>query len=295
MGVLGKGVAHGSCSLLHAVALGLGSSLALDLNVVAMVRDDEPKNPPSDPDGLLKSVVNTWKEAGHKLPADEVFWTIRSRIPPRQGLKSSAAVAVAALRALSESTKVDVEISDLIDMAGAAQLAAGVSITGSIDDAWAAATEGWKIVDPNVSASEGVLLEGDGPPSEDWTVLLIIRDDVRGEIDEGAFAWHQQGFEQALAALQEGNEIVALTCNGRSMAGVLNDPVGRRLSNDAFMNGARGAGITGSGPAVAIFVPSISQPTIERMVNMYENLKEVEKVITTTILNPVSNTEQEDE
>ena len=294
MAVLGKGIAHGACSLLHAAALGLGASLALDLNVVAMVRDDEPNNPPEDPDGLLDSIVEAWKKSGRKIPSDNVFWTIRSRIPPRQGLKSSAAVCIAAFRALMDATGEEMEIHEMIDMAGEAQLAAGVSITGSIDDAWAAATEGWKIVDPNVPASEGVLLEGDGPNSEDWSVLLVIRGD-RSEIpDQEVFLWHQQGFEQALNALQEEREIVALTCNGRSMAGVLNDPVGRRITNDSLMNGARGAGISGSGPAIAIFLPSISAPTVERLQNMLEKSNDVEKVILTSVLNPRTDDSSEE-
>ena len=45
---------------------------------------------------------------------------------------------------------------------------------------------------------------------------------------------------------------MALTWNGRGVIGALNDPRGRRLTNDAFVNGARAAGISGSGTAVAI-------------------------------------------
>ncbi len=287
MVVLGKGKAHGACSLLHAAALGLGASMALDLNTVAMVRDDAPKTPPKDPDGLLAAVVEAWLGAGNILPAEQVYWTIRSRVPSGQGLKSSAAVAVAALRALAESTGKNLAITELIDLAGTAQLASGVSITGSKDDAWAAATEGWKVIDPNVPAAEGVLLEGNGPVANDWTVILLLRGSRSEPPDAEAFLWHQQGFQRALTALESGEELVALTANGRSMAGVLDDTVGRRISNEAMMFGARAAGISGSGPAIAIFIPSISTPTIEKLQNHYENNGDVEKVIITKVLNPV--------
>ena len=287
MGVLGKGKAHGACSLLHAAALGLGASMALDLNTVAMVRDDEPKTPPDDPDGLLAAVVEAWLGAGNILPAEQVYWTIRSRVPSGQGLKSSAAVAVAALRALAESTGKNLAITELIDLAGTAQLASGVSITGSKDDAWAAATEGWKVIDPNVPAAEGVLLEGNGPVADDWAVIILLRGKRSERPDAEAFLWHQQGFQRALTALESGEDLVALTANGRSMAGVLDDSLGRRISNEAMMLGARAAGISGSGPGIIAFIHAMSKPTIEHLQNLYENNDDIEKVIITKVLNPV--------
>jgi shikimate kinase len=252
-----------------------------------MVRDDVPNTPPDDPDGLLAAVVEAWRGSGYILPVEQVYWTIRSRVPSRQGLKSSAAVAVAALRALADATEQEIAITDLIDMAGTAQSAAGVSITGSKDDAWAAATEGWKVIDPNVPAAEGVLLEGSGLVADDWTVILLLRGKRSKRPDAEAFLWHQQGFQRALSALENGEELVAMTANGRSMAGVLDDLAGRRLSNEAMMFGARAAGISGSGPAIAVFIPSVSTPTIERLQDLYEKDDAIEKVIFTKVKNPI--------
>ena len=50
------------------------------------------------------------------------------------------------------------------------------------------------------------------------------------------------------------------------------------------MNGARAAGITGSGPALAIFAPSISRSTIDRLHNWYQKYDDVE-IMETTIIN----------
>ena len=74
---------------------------------------------------------------------------------------------------------------------------------------------------------------------------------------------------KALTALQEDHPIFALTWNGRSMAGVLNDQLGRRLSNDAFTNGARGSGISGSGNSIVIFSPTVSKPILHRLEEWY--------------------------
>ena len=270
MAVLGKGTANGGCSLLHAAGLNIGATLALDLPAKVTLIDKEPRNPVNDPDGLLNSVIEAWTQAGHKLPvADELHWVVRTKIPPKQGLKSSAAVGIAALKALCEATESVLPNSDLVEMCANAQIAAGITLTGSVDDAWAAIEPGWKLVDPTLPAAEGLLLEGWGPIAEDWRVMIITRESREQMPDPEAFAWHQQGFQQALNALEQGNELVAITWNGRMMAAVTGDAVGRHIANDAAMQGARSAGISGSGPAIVIFVPANSTTSYERIMKIY--------------------------
>ena len=285
MAVIGSGSANGGCSLLHAAGLGYGASLALDLPVRVKLLDKESKRELDDPDGLLEQVVSSWKSAGHSLPGKDFFWSVKSKIPPRQGLKSSAAVSIAAIKALCDATETELENADIVDISASAQLAAGVSITGSYDDSWAALEGGWKLIDANAEdARSGLLLESQGPSSEDWKVILIIRGDREEKPVLEDFTFHQQAFSQALTALQEGKELVALTWNGRGVVGALNDPTARRLTNDAFVNGARAAGMSGSGPAIAIFFPAISQPSIDRILRWYNKFDDVE-IIETTVIN----------
>lgn len=285
MAVLGTGTANGGCSLLHAAGLGYGASLALDLPVKVRILDKKSRRDVEDPDGLLEQIVIAWKNAGLKLPTDEIFWSIKSEIPPRQGLKSSSAISVAAIRALCDATDSTLDNAVIVDIAAAAQLAAGVSITGSFDDSWAAIEGGWKLVDTNAeSAQQGLLLESEGPKSEDWKVLILLRGDRDERPALEDFTFHQQAFSQALTALQDGKDLVALTWNGRGVVGALNDQSGRRLTNDAFVNGARAAGISGSGPAIVIFAPAISTPTIERLIRWYEKFDDME-IIETSVIN----------
>ena len=285
MAVLGSGTANGGCSLLHAAGLGYGATLALDLPVKVRLLDKMPKRELLDPDGLLDAVLTSWTNAGHPLPEGELFWSVNSKIPPRQGLKSSSAVAVAAIKALCSASDIEIANSDIIDIAANAQLASGVSITGSYDDSWAALEGGWKLIDANAEdARSGLLLESQGPKSEDWKVILVLRGDREERPALEDFTYHQQAFSQALTALQEGKDLVALTWNGRGVIGALNDSTGRRFTNDAFVNGARAAGINGSGPAIAIFAPSISSPTIERLLRWYQKFDDLE-IIETSIIN----------
>ncbi len=286
MARLGKGQANGACSLLHAAGVGYGASLALDLPVVVTLLDKPSRRELDDPDGLLEATVEAWKEAGHELPGTELHWSVTSKVPPRQGLKSSAAVSVAAIRALADAMDLELSNAEVVDISSKAQSSSGVSLTGSVDDAWAAVEGGWKLIDPNLPAAEGVLLEGDGPNSDDWNVLLVLRGERLESPELETFAWHQQGFQKALAALEEGNELVALTWNGRSMASVLNDMMGRRLTNDAFVNGARAAGISGTGSAIVIFSASVSTPTLDRLLMWYSTRQDDLEVIQTKVLNP---------
>ena len=284
MAVLGLGTSNGGCSLLHAAGLGYGASLALDLPVKVRLLDKQPKRELLDPDDLLGNVMNTWSNAGYPVPEGDLFWSVNSKIPPRQGLKSSSAVSVAAIKALCEANEIQLDNAQIIDLAAAAQLAAGVSITGSYDDSWAALEGGWKLVDVNAEdARTGLLLESPGPSTDDWNVIIVCRGDreIKPELEN--FAFHQQAFAQALNALQEGNDLVALTWNGRGVVGALNDPTGRKMTNDAFVNGARAAGISGSGSAIVIFVPSVSIQSIDRIKKWYSKFDSVELIETKVI------------
>ena len=285
MAVLGSGTSNGGCSLLHAAGLGYGASLALDLPVTVRLLDKESRRELDDPDNLLGTILEVWSQSGHPVPNGELFWSVKSEIPPRQGLKSSSAVAVAAIKALCDASDYNLENADIVDIAAAAQLSSGVSITGSYDDTWAALEGGWKLVNSSAEdARSGVLLESPGPNSDDWNVLLVCRGDRDNRPQLEDFSFHQQAFVQALNALQEGNDLVALTWNGRGVVGALNDPIGRKLTNDAFVNGARAAGISGSGPAIAVFAPSVNRQSIEQLKKWYSRSGDVE-LIETKIIN----------
>ena len=290
MAILGSGEAHGACSLLHAAGTGYGSSIALDLPVAVRLLDKPSKRELKDPDGLLDAVLGVWTENGYDLPnelkPEELHWAIASKIPPKQGLKSSAAVSIAALRSLCDATEIDLETHRLVELSAQAQFQAGVSLTGSIDDSWACSTKGWKLIDINSDTiEEGVIIQGRGPESNDWTVLIISRDKEKQPVTLEDFQPFFNDFQQALSAIQEGDLLNSITWNGRAVSGVLEDGEGRRMANDAFVNGARAAGISGSGPAVIIIIPSITPQTTKRIKSLFSTGKYNFSIIETTFLN----------
>ena len=289
MAVIGTGQAHGACSLLHAAGTGYGASLSLDLPVIVKALDKPSKRQLNDPDNLLKSVVETW--IGNNLPLPEglemqdINWAVASKIPPNRGLKSSAAVSIAAIKALCEATGTELEDAEIVSLSSQSQINAGVSITGSIDDSWACLTKGWKLIDANAEdIASGVVMEGPGPNPDDWTVLIVTRDARTSRPQLEDFVPMYQEFEKALIALQQGEVFNCLTMNGRAVCSVTNDIQGRKISNDAFINGARASGMTGSGPAVIIVIPSFLKASFVRIKSILQRMVPKEQIFETKFL-----------
>lgn len=288
MAVLGKGQAHGACSLLHAAALGYGAAVALDLPVTVRLLDKPSKREVLDGDGVLTALLDAWLAGGHPLPEghakEDLHWGVKSEVPKKQGLKSSAAVCIAALRALGDATDTNLDDHELVTLAAEAQIAAGISLTGSIDDAWACLHPGWKLVDVQAPISEGVLMDEPGLPPEEWIVLLVLRGPRKSQPVLEDFASQLTAFQEALSVLQANNPLVAMTWNGRGTVAALRDIEGRKMANDSFMNSARAAGVSGSGPALVIVVPSQQEPTLERIKAWYSMRYPQAEVVETRFL-----------
>lgn len=289
MAVIGTGQAHGACSLLHAAGTGYGASLSLDLPVIVKALDRPSKRELNDPDNLLSAVVDTWVENELPLPdgleKDDIYWAVASKIPQSRGLKSSAATSVAAVKALCEATQTSLDDADIVSLSSQAQIASGVSITGSIDDSWACLTKGWKLIDANAEdISSGVIMEGAGLNPDDWIVLIAAREPRKSRPQLEDFAPMFNEFEKALIALQQGELLNCLTINGRAMCAVTNDIQGRKIANDAFINGARSSGLSGSGPAVVIVVPSLVKSSADRIKSTLQRLMPADQIIETKFL-----------
>ena len=289
MAVIGTGQAHGACSLLHAAGTGYGASIALDLPIIVKALDRPSKRQLEDSDDVLPAVVEAWVSNGLALPegleANDIHWAVASKIPQNRGLKSSAALSVAGIKALCEATNTDLSDFEIVSLSSQAQVNAGVSITGSIDDSWACLTKGWRLINANAEDIEsGVVMSGPGPNPDDWIVLIAARDERKARPELENFAPLFQEFEKALIALQQGELLNCLTINGRAVCSVTNDLQGRKIANDAFINGARASGVTGSGPAVVIIIPSLVRSSAERIKSALSRLMSSDQIIETKFL-----------
>ena len=248
MTVLGRGRANGGVSVLHAAGTGRGCSVGIELMTeVSLVSDQTPV--PEDEHGILDSVVAVWTDSGYPDPG-AVGWRVSSDVPIGQGLKSSAALACAAVRALDQASWTGLSDFDIVDIAVAAQRRADCTITGSMDDSWAAISQGWKLVDPSLSSRDSILLEGDA--EADLAVLIILRGPRQLEVRPESFAEQHKLFERALASLSSGSTLGAMSGNGMAVAAATGDDEALRICNSAIARGAIAAGLSGSGPAIAI-------------------------------------------
>ena len=248
MTVLGRGSANGGVSVLHAAGLGKGCSIGIELSTeVSLVVGEAEVSP--DEHGILDSVMAVWTESGYPRP-DDTGWRVSSEVPIGQGLKSSAALACAAAMALNEASWTALSDFDIVDIAVAAQRRAGCTITGSMDDAWAAISPGWKLVDPIQSSRDSVLLEGD--IDEGLAVLIALRGPRPAEMQPDSFSNQRKIFERAMASLSSGSVLSAMSANGMAVAAATGDDEALRICNSVIARGAIAAGVSGSGPAIAI-------------------------------------------
>lgn len=263
MKTLAVGEANAAISILHAMGLGKGCSIGIDLKVtvrlVSQYQEIE-----DDFHSLLDSIVIIWTEQGLPLP-DNFGWEISSNIPIGQGLKSSSAVSCAAIKALNLATWAGLSDSEIVNLSVSSQRHAGCTVTGSMDDSWASISPGWKLVDPYQTAEQSVLIKGE--LEEDYCVFLILRGKRINEISSQKFKNQLTIFERALSSLSNGSIFHAMSANGMAVAAATDDDEALRICNNAIANGALSAAITGSGPAISVVCFLEDKPLIREVLS----------------------------
>lgn len=248
MTILASGTANGAVSILHAMGTGKGCSIPVKLQTLVNIHD-EPRVVLGDEHDLLSHVSSIWRKNGFPLPS--VFgWEVLSDLPIGQGMKSSSALACAALRALDNASWTGLSDFELVDLAVEAQIKSGCSITGSMDDTWAAVSHGWKVVDPSVPSAESILFEGELETG--LKVMIGLRGRRKNNPEWDAFSRNVQIFDRAFDSLLNGSILDALSSNGVAVATSTGDFEALRISNMMIASGALAAGISGSGPAITI-------------------------------------------
>ena len=245
----GRATAFGAATILNAVANWKGSAFGVELKTSAeVVLDDSPRIrgdvPGIDDRLMVRSVERVLERFG--LAAGGVVRT-NSDIPLARGLKSSSAAANAAVLATLDALGEELDPLEATKMGVAAALDAGVTITGAFDDAAASMLGGVVVTDNR----EMKLLRREELESG---VLLLVPEaklfskdtDVRRSRLLAPIA--DLIFDLALA----GDYPRAMTLNGLAYCSALKlspDPI-----FEALASGARGASLSGTGPAYAALV-----------------------------------------
>ena len=248
MNTLGQGKANAAISILHSLGLGKGCSIGIELfTEVSIV--DEKKEVMDDSHKLMEAIESCWRSEGLPLP-QEFGWEVNTNVPIGQGLKSSSALASAAFRALNNCSLAGLSVPKLADLSVRSQRMAKCTVTGSMDDTWASLEPGWKLVDPNLSAMESVIIQGE--IKQGLSVILGLRDKERMAISRESFHSQRQIFERSLASVMSGAPLDALSSNGMAVAAATEDYDALRMSNLLIASGAIASGISGSGPTMSV-------------------------------------------
>jgi shikimate kinase len=250
-GRTGRGLAHGAVTIVNATATGIGCSLAVEGGASATWEPSGAGSAvtlrPAGDDSLVQAVA---AELAGRLPDRGAVVEVTCASPPSRGLKTSSSVGAALVRAAGASAGLALADTEVESLAVAASRRAGVTLTGALDDQVATVRGGCHVTDNK----RGEVLHA--LPIEPWAVAIwvphaaIRKDRLRG-VDLGPAV---AGARAAAELATQGRLGAAMTENGRAFTPVYAAaglPVDERPAQVALEHGALGAGLSGTGPAVA--------------------------------------------
>ncbi|MEM3980234.1 MAG: shikimate kinase [Ignisphaera sp.] len=230
--------AFGGISIVNAIPSWFGGALAVNLKVYAKIKPC--KDVCKHISHLTEAIVNYFIKK-YSLNPFEI--EITSEIPPQSGLKSSSAVAVAAIKTVVEEYNID-ELS-IPKLAAELSLQAGVSITGALDDA-AASYYGGAVLTDNLNMKILRVFE----PKVDAVVVIAAKGYRKTKVDTEVMRRHSHIFYDIFVKALEGNIFEAMKLNGLAIARILG--YDDKLLRIAIERGALAAGISGNGPSAFV-------------------------------------------
>lgn len=251
----GRGSAFGAVTIVNATAIGIGCALAVEGGAtVTWTRslDKAITLRPAGDDTLVQAVGAEMQDWLHGRGA---VVEVACAAPPSRGLKTSSSVAAALVRAAARSDGRVLADADVERLAVAASRRAGITLTGAYDDQVAVVRGGCHLADNARSAIVAAIAV------KPWAVALwvpeasIQKDRLRG-LDLTAAV---PGARHAAELAAGGDVAGAMTENGRAFHAVYARaglPVDDRPAKVALDQGALGAGLSGTGPAVAALFDS---------------------------------------
>lgn len=248
------GISWGAVSVINAMPCGIGAVIGTELTTRSEFipgkgseKTVDITNDPSEPTLLAElCVAAAYAEAGIDEPE---IWHLRtvSEIPPSRGLKSSSSAANSILSAVFDELGYSIDTLTMIKLGVDCAKRAGVTKTGSFDDACGCHFGGFTIT--NNTDNEVILME-DFPVHD--VILHIPEIKIRKSgLDMDALAAVADK-QKGVIKLSETDPLGALTENGRLIAEA--SELDNAIAEEALAAGALAAGITGSGPATAIVV-----------------------------------------
>ena len=259
-GSAGHAMCRGAFTIINGIATGNGGACGVELRLLARVElTDRPgvvalqaRGPlvgPGPDDSLARACAARLlaMKGGGEAEAFGVLVETVSEIPASRGLKSSSAAANAILLAGLEALGEQMEPLDVVGMGVDCAVDAGVTLTGAFDDAVATMFGGAVLTD---NERRSILTWPE--VRDDLRVLFLVpqRTITKASLHREDFAPAREEVQRAFDLARAGDLAKAITLNGRAYAPILG--VDNGPADAALAAGAWAAGMTGTGPAIAV-------------------------------------------
>ena len=259
-GPTGHAMTRGAFTIINGIASGMGGACGVDLRFAARVElsgnggDVEavfcgPGANSHMDDRLVRACIRRLASNVMGIDPDGAGARVEtiSEIPASRGLKSSSAAANAILLAGLDALGHEMEPLDVVQLGVDCAIDAGVTLTGAFDDAVATMFGGAVLTD---NEARTIVAWADLPPGLEVAFLVPDRKIHKDSLKRDDFAPIHDQVQEAFDLAREGDVAAAITLNGRVYApivGVDNTP-----ADAALAAGAWAAGMTGTGPAIAV-------------------------------------------
>lgn len=252
--MIGRGEARGAVTIVNAIAAGKGCAVGVDLRTWAEVELLPGKGAEVRMEGLPEEparLAELCTEAVLDRFSVQKRAVVRtgSRIPVSRGLKSSSAAANAVILATLDALGEELPALEVLRMNADVSIAAGVSVTGAMDDAAASLLGGAVFTDNHART----LLRRERFELCDRAVISVPERMIRKSgLPKERMALYRPLAEEAFLLAWKGEYAKAMTLNSLIYGAALG--LDQELPIRALGAGALASGISGTGPAVASFV-----------------------------------------
>lgn len=250
--MIGRAACRGAATIVNAIPTGVGAAFGITLQVDAEVRISEGtgfeyRGAPEGAELVQGCVYAVLERSGAGSPGASV--RVESDIPPSRGLKSSSAVSNAVVLATARAAGLDLDDHEVLGLAVAESMRAGVTVTGAFDDASACLLGGAVVTD---NRQRKILSRGSLDESLSVVVHVPERRIEKCAVKALDFSPAKAEAERAVKLALAGEYAKAMELNSRACSRVLG--LSEEVPEFARANGAVAAGISGTGPATVALV-----------------------------------------
>ena len=245
----GIGESHGCISIINGIVNGRAAVLGINLLTEASYSEIGTEQyvkvigSEDTDDTLVRICVRRTLEKIGADPSAGYQVRIKSQIPPSRGLKSSSSVCNAVIKAVLDAHSYDMDIMDIIRLGVECAKEAKVTVTGSFDDACGCELGGL-IFTENYSTTLIRRVPADG-----YDAILCIPEYTKERVPRERYE-AVSGQMEEIQRIAETDYLKAITLNGRLIAEVTHTD--NSIAEKALGAGALAAGISGTGPAIAV-------------------------------------------